>query len=107
MWGELRITAALAFAASLAVGCVDQANTPLLLAVGTPVRSAGSAHSWCVGEANVTYERQVEEFARRARMTGYGVMAGDLVWQEMQAKGAARQKYLSCVSGEGYRAVYG
>jgi hypothetical protein len=106
MRDRTRICAALGFAAVLA-SCVDRANTPLLLPVGTPVRSASSANFWCVGEANAAYDRQMEEFAKRARMVGYGVMAGDLVWQEKQAKAAARQKYLSCTSGEGFRAVYG
>lgn len=86
--------------------CVDHVGQPLLLPVGSPAQFPQVVHVLCVGDADAAYNRQKEEFARRARMNGPGVLPGEVPAQESQAEAAARMKYMSCVSSQGYRAVY-
>jgi hypothetical protein len=100
-----RLLAVAASCLSLAA-CVDHVGKPLLLPVGTPAQFREVVHITCVGEADVAYDRQKEEFARRARMSAYGFAATDTAAAESQAEAAARMKYQSCAASQGYRAVY-
>jgi hypothetical protein len=60
-----------------------------------------------VGDANAAYDRAREEFTKRARMSGvYSPSARDEFQDVAQAKAAARMKYISCTSSQGYKAVY-
>jgi len=101
----LRLLASMAIALSLSA-CVDHGNKPLLLPVGSPAQPPQIVHILCVGDADAAYDRQKEEFAKRARMYGPGVDADQLGEQESQANAAARMKYISCASSQGYRAIY-
>jgi hypothetical protein len=103
------VSSAFAAAAIAAVlsGCIDRANTPMLVPVGTPVQPAAVVHTLCVGDANAAYNRAQEEFRKRARMSGrYSLTSQDGFDEESQAKSAARMKYMSCVASQGYKALY-
>lgn len=100
-------TCIVAAATAALTGCgVDRANTPLLVAVGTPVLSPDRAHRLCVGEANAAYDRALQEFEKRERMSLYRTRESNAFQKERQAKAAARQRYSACLSASGYRAVY-
>ena len=101
----LRLFASMAVAISLSA-CVDHGNKPLLLPVGSPAQPPQIVHILCVGDADEAYDRQKEEFAKRAQMYGSGMGADQLGEQENQANAAARMKYISCASSQGYRAIY-
>ena len=90
-----------------ASSCVDRANTPQLVPVGTPVLSAAAAHSLCVGEGNLAFDRAGEEFERRERMTLYRTPDSSAFWKERQSRQAAHQKYMSCIAASGFRPIYG
>lgn len=100
-----RLLAVLGAAVSLSA-CVDHVGQPLLLPVGSPAQFPQVVHVMCVGDADAAYDRQKEEFTKRAMMYGPGVLPSDVPAQESQAEAAARMKYMSCVSSQGYRAVY-
>ncbi len=89
--------------AALAV-CVDHANAPILVPVGSPVNPQGIAHNLCVGDANAMYDEARKQFQLRAQMQGNANL--DLAAQETQARAAARRQYVSCLAAQGYRAVY-
>lgn len=101
----LRLSASLAIAMTL-TACADHGNKPLLLPVGSPAQLPQIVHILCVGDADEAYDRAKDEFARRARMYGAGVGPDQLGEQEGQANAAARMKYISCASSQGYRAIY-
>lgn len=92
--------------AILLSACVDHVGKPLLLPVGSPAQFPQVVHILCVGDADAAYDQQKEEFARRARMNGPGVLPSEIGEQEDQAEAAARMKYLSCAASQGYRVVY-
>lgn len=99
------------FAAALALGglsgCIDRANAPTLVAVGSPAQPAEVAHALCVGDANAAYDRQIEEFNKRAIMTNQFTLTQQASYDQLnQAKAAARMKYMSCVASYGYRPLY-
>jgi hypothetical protein len=100
-----RPLAVLGVAISLSA-CVDHVGKPLLLPVGTPAQFPQVVHVLCVGDADAAYDRQKEEFARRAQMNGPGVLPSEVGEQEGQAESAARMKYISCAASQGYRVVY-
>ena len=101
----LRLSALAAVAIMLAA-CVDHGNKPLLLPVGSPAQPPQVVHILCVGDADEAYDRAKEEFAKRAQMYGPGVGPDQIGEQEGQANAAARMKYISCASSQGYRAIY-
>lgn len=105
MNSSLRLSALLA-AAMLLGACTDHGNKPLLLPVGSPAQFPQVVHILCVGDADAAYDRAKDEFAKRAQMYGPGVVPEQLAEQESQANAAARMKYISCASSQGYRAVY-
>ena len=86
--------------------CVDHVGEPLLLPVGSPAQFPRVVHVLCVGDADAAYDRQKEEFARRAQMTSGRVSPSEMGEQEGQAEAAARMKYISCAASQGYRIVY-
>ncbi len=100
-----RLLAILGISISLS-SCVDHIGKPLLLPVGSPAQFPQVVHVMCVGDADAAYDRQKEEFAYRARMNGPGVLPSEVPAMESQAEAAARMKYMSCVSSQGYRAVF-
>jgi hypothetical protein len=102
MKSPLRLLAMLGVAVSLSA-CVDHIGKPLLLPVGSPAQFPQVVHVLCVGDADAAYDRQKEEFARRARMSGSALQPGV---QEDQAEAAAHMKYMSCTASQGYRAVF-
>lgn len=87
-------------------GCVDHIGKPLLLPVGSPAQFPQAVHIMCVGDADAAYDRQKEEFEKRARMNGPGVLPNELAAEEAQAESAAHMKYMSCTASQGYRAVF-
>jgi hypothetical protein len=100
-----------AFAAAVALGglsgCIDRANAPTLVPVGTPAQPAMAVHALCVGDANAAYNRQIEEFNKRATMTNQFTLTQQASYDQInQAKSAAHLKYLSCVASQGYRPIY-
>lgn len=101
----LRLFVSMAIALSLSA-CADHGNKPLLLPVGSPAQPPQIVHILCVGDADEAYDREKQEFAKRARMYGAGVDPSQLGEQESQANAAARMKYISCASSQGYRAIY-
>src|SRR5690348_9453439 len=81
-----------ALAATLAAaalsGCVDQANTPILVPVSSAEQVAPAVHAMCVGDANAAYNRQVEEFNKRAQMSGQYTLTSQMSYDQLlQAKG--------------------
>src|SRR5699024_928063 len=105
MRSHCRLLAIFGVAVSLSA-CVDHVGKPMLLPVGSPAQFPQVVHVLCVGDADAAYDRQKEEFARRARMNGPGVLPSEVGQQEGQAEAAARMKYLSCTASQGYRAVF-
>jgi len=102
---HLRLLLVVALATALSA-CVDHVGKPLLLPVGSPAQFPQVVHILCVGDADAAYDRQKEEFAKRARMNGPGVLPAEVGEQESQAEAAAKAKYLSCTSSQGYRAIF-
>lgn len=100
-----RLVAIAAVAISLSA-CVDHIGKPLLLPVGSPAQPPQVVHILCIGDADAAYDRQKEEFDKRARMNGPGILPNELGEQEAQAEAAAHMKYMSCTSSQGYRAVF-
>jgi hypothetical protein len=105
MKSQRHLLAILGVAVSLSA-CVDHIGKPLLLPVGSPEQFPQVVHILCVGDADAAYDRQKEEFAKRARMNGPGVLPSEVGAQESQAESAARMKYMSCTASQGYRAVF-
>jgi hypothetical protein len=95
------------FVAAALSGCVDRANAPILVSVDSAVQVAPAVHAMCVGDANAAYNRAIEEFNKRAQMSGQYSLTSQVSFDQLeQAKGAARRKYLSCVASQGYKPVY-
>jgi hypothetical protein len=95
------------FVAAALCGCIDRANAPILVPVGSPAQPAGAVHALCVGDSNVAYDRSIEEFNRRAQMSGQYSLTSQASFDEIeQAKRDARMKYMSCVSSQGYKPFY-
>ena len=106
---KLTSTALAAILAAAALsGCIDRANAPILVPVGSPPSvSSAEVHALCVGDANAAYNRAIEEFNKRAQMSGqYSVLQQASFDEVAQAKRDARMKYVSCVSSEGYKPLY-
>jgi hypothetical protein len=100
-------TAIAAAAASAALsGCIDRANAPILVPVSSAEQVAPAVHLMCVGDANAAYNRSIEEFNKRAQMSGQFSLGQPGFDEVQQAKSAARMKYLSCVASQGYKPIY-
>lgn len=101
-----RIVKALVVCVGMAglAGCIDHANAPLLLPVGTPVNPPDIAHGICTTDGNAMYDEAKKQYQVRAAMTGYG--KADPYEAEMTARSAARRQYVTCASSQGYRTVY-
>ncbi|MFK0332264.1 hypothetical protein ACIQUB_14145 [Rhizobium sp. NPDC090275] len=87
-------------------GCVDHANGPMLTPVNTldpPLNPPGIAHNICVADGNVMYNEARKQYEARAQMSRYAI---DPANEEAQARAAARRQYVTCISSQGYRAVY-
>jgi hypothetical protein len=99
---------ALALGAGLAAlaGCVDHANAPILVPVALtdpPLNAPGFAHNICTRDGNFMYREAIKQYVLRAQMARYPVDAAN---EEAQARAAAHRQYLTCMSSQGYRAIY-
>lgn len=103
-----KMVRALALGAGLAAlaGCVDHANAPILVPVALtdpPLNPPGIAHNICTGDGNFMYREARKQYELRAQMARYPVDAAN---EEAQARAAARRQYVTCISSQGYRAIY-
>ncbi|WP_337267961.1 hypothetical protein [Oryzifoliimicrobium ureilyticus] len=101
--GFSRLLAVVVVSTSMA-GCIDRANTPILVPVGTPVNPPLVAHSLCIAEGNSMFDEAKSQYKLRAQMTGY--VSQDPLQADATAQAAARRQYTACLSSEGYRAYY-
>jgi len=98
-----RALGVVAMMAALA-GCIDHANTPVLLPIGVPVNPPAVAHSICVTDGNAMYDEARRQYQLRAQLTGYA--GADVLEAEATARAAAHRQYVACASGQGYRTLY-
>ncbi|QFY62245.1 hypothetical protein FZ934_18700 [Rhizobium grahamii] len=88
-------------------GCVDHANAPIMVPVAAqtdpPLNPPGIAHTICTSDGNFMYNEARKQFELRAQMTHTPIDPNN---EEAQARAAARRQYVTCLSSQGYRAIY-
>lgn len=85
-------------------GCVDHANTPVLLPVGVPVNPPAVVNGLCMTDGNAMYDEAKKQYQLRAQLTGYA--QADALEAETTARAAAHRQYVACASCQGYRTLY-
>ena len=85
-------------------GCIDHANTPVLLPVGVPVNPPEVVNGLCMTDGNAMYDEAKKQYQLRAQLTGYA--QADALEAETIARAAAHRQYVACASGQGYRTLY-
>ena len=102
MKARMGIAMAMGAASAILAGCVQDAHQPVLYPVGSPVNPPFVAHLMCTAEGNAMYREAMQQYKLRAQITGND----DPAEADALARSAARRKYITCTSSEGYRAVY-